>query len=403
MNVISPESVGMSSERLARIAPVMNDFVRDNQLPGILTLIQRRGQIVHRGSFGLMDIEAGKPMRDDALFRLYSMTKPVVSVALMLLYEEGRFGLSDPISRFIPAFKDTKVYAGSPRGGMKLVEQEQPINFHHLLTHTAGLSYGSYFDSPVEDLYRRSFPAQFDRNLPLKNIIDRIAALPLLFQPGTQWRYSCATDVVGYAVEVIADMPLGDFLRQRIFEPLGMTDTDFYVPAAKTSRLAQIYGSNALYDPYVISPEKLMMIGDVTTPTQSPAGGAGLISTQADYLRFCNFLLSDGAYDGGRLISRRTLAMMTADHIADALKPLNMLPFETSYGFGLGFRVATGLGKVRTLTSVGEYGWSGAAKTYFWIDPAEDMIGMMMTQILPTDDYPVNERFRILAYQAIAD
>ena len=402
MKANAPESVGMSSQRLARIAPVMDDFVRDNRLPGILTHIERRGQIVHHHCAGLIDIAAGKPMRDDALFRIYSMTKPIISVALMMLYEEGRFGLSDPITPFVPAFKQTKVYAGMLRNGMRLVEQDQPITFHQLLTHTSGLSYGFNFDTPVDDLYRQVFPDTFRRDRSLKDAIERIASLPLAFQPGTGWRYSTATDVIGYLIEVIADLPLIDVLKERIFDPLGMADTDFYVPPEKVDRLAQLYASKALYDPYLM-PEDKALVYDITTPTRAPSGGGGLLSTLADYLSFCRCLLNNGAYDGGRLVSRKTLALMTSDQVPDAFKPLNMLPFETSYGFGLGFRVATNLGHVRTLTSVGEYGWSGAAKTYFWNDPAEEMIGVMMTQILPTDDYPVNERFRILAYQAIDD
>ena len=403
MKTYSPEKAGMSSARLARIPAVMEQFVQDNQLPGILTLVQRKGRVVHYGAYGLMDIEAGKPMQKDALFRIYSMTKPIVSVALMMLYEEGRFSLNDPVAKFIPAFAKTKVYAGSAPLGLTLVDQNPAMTLHHLLTHTAGLSYGSFFDSPVEALYRESVPNLFLRDQPLEEVISQIAELPLLFQPGTQWRYSFATDVLGYVVQVISDMPLADFLQERIYKPLGMTDTAFSVPPEKRDRLAQIYGAEKLYDPVALRPEEVGLIRDVTTPTQCPSGGGGLISTLGDYLAFCTCLINGGSYPGGQLIGRKTLAWMTADHIPASLKPMNMGINQMDFGFGLGFRVVTSLGEARSLTSVGAYGWSGAANTDFWIDPAEEMIGIMMTQHMPLEPYPVQERFRILAYQAIVE
>lgn len=403
MKIDAPESVGMSSERLDRIAPIMEAFVKDNRLPGILTLVQRYDKIVHVGKYGLMDIEASKPIQEDALFRIYSMTKPIVSVALMMLLEEGRISLKDPVSKFIPAFAKTKVYAGSGSLGLKLVAQDPEMTLHHLLTHTSGLSYGWFFDHPVEELYRQLAPSVFHRDNTLKDSVEKLAELPLLFQPGTEWHYSLAVDVIGHVIEVVADTPLADFLEQRIFKPLGMVDTAFSVPAEKTDRLAQIYGSKTLYEPFPIPPKDVGMIGDVITPTLCPCGGAGLISTAADYLAFCTCLLHGGHYEGGVLISRKTLDWMTADHIPASLKPLRNGPEVFDHGFGLGFRVTTSLGERRTLSSVGEYGWGGAANTYFWIDPAEQFIGVMMTQHMPLQDYPVQDRFRNLAYQAIVD
>jgi len=403
MNVYAPEEAGMSSARLDRISSVMQQFIKDNQLPGILTLVQRRGRVVHYGQYGLMDIEAGKPMQEDALFRIYSMTKPIVSVALMTLYEEGRFSLNDPVSKFIPAFAKTKVYAGSAPLGLTLVDQNPAMTLHHLLTHTAGMTYGWFFDSPVEALYREVVPNLYQRDQPLEEVVNRLAELPLLFQPGTQWRYSFATDVLGYVVQVIADMPLPYFLQERIFGPLGMADTAFDVRPEKRERLAQIYRSEKLYDPVALAPDEVGLLSDVTVPTQCPSGGGGLISTLGDYLAFCNCLINNGRYPGGQLLSRKTLEWMTADHIPAHLKPLKMGAEQLDFGFGLGFRVATSLGEARSLTSVGEYGWSGAANTFFWIDPAEEIIGLMMTQHMPLEPYPVQERFRNLAYQAIVD
>lgn len=403
MKLHPPEDVGLSPARLKRIDTVMEDFVADNRLPGIITLIQRRGKIAHLGKYGLMDIEAGRPIQEDAIFRIYSMTKPIISVALMMLYEAGRLSLQDPVSTFIPAFGQTKVYAGTTPLGLKLVEQDPVMTVYHLLTHTAGLSYGWAFDSPVEELYRELTPNIFHREQSLEYVVEQIAQLPLLFQPGSQWRYSRATDILGYIVQVLADMPLADFLEERIFRPLGMSDTTFQLPPEKLDRLAQIYESPGLYDPIVVDPASLGTLRDVTTPTRCPSGGGGLFSTMADYLSFCNCLLNEGRFDGGQLISRKTLEWMTANHISQRMLPLTMGPVMLDYGFGLGFRVTTSLGEARALTSVGEYGWFGIANTYFWIDRTEALIGLMMTQHRPMLPYPVWERFKILAYQSIDD
>ena len=403
MKLHPPEDAGISTTRLARIDAVMEGFVRDNRLPGIMTLLQRRGKVVHLGKYGLMDIKAGRPIQEDAIFRIYSMTKPIVSVALMMLYEEGRFSLQDQVSAFIPAFASTKVFAGTTPLGLKLVEQDPVMTLYHLLTHTAGLSYGWYFDSPVEDLYRELAPDIFRREQTLEHVVEQLAQLPLLYQPGSQWRYSRATDVLGYVVQLLADMPLADFLEERIFRPLGMSDTAFHVPAEKLDRLAPIYESPELYGPLISEPDNLGTIRDITTPTRCPSGGGGLASTLSDYLSFCNCLLNEGRYESGRLINRKTLDWMTANHMPRHMLPLKLGPRVLDHGFGLGFRVATSLGDMRALSSPGEYGWGGAANTYFWIDPAEEFIGLMMTQHRPILPYPVRERFKILAYQAIDD
>ena len=401
MNIYSPEDVGMSSQRLALIDPLMENYIHNNQLPGILTLLQRQGKVVHLGKFGMMDIEAKKPMREDALFRIYSMTKPIVSIALMMLFEEGLLSLKDPLTRYVPEFSKTKVHMGTGSLGPDLVEQNPAITIHHLLTHTAGLSYGWFFDTPVEDLYRQIIPNIFHREQTLDEVVREIAKLPLVFQPGTQWRYSFATDILGYVVQVIADMPLAEYLQERIFEPLEMVDTSFHVPENKLERLAQIYVSEELYNPRISKPSDVGLIGDVTIPTNGPSGGAGLISTLSDYLNFCNCLLDNGQYQGGRLIGRKTLEWMTSNHIPEKMMPLNIGPFPLDSGFGLGFRVTRSLGEARSLKSAGEYGWAGAAQTLFWIDPSEEFIGLFMTQHMPVEPYPVTERFQNLAYQAI--
>jgi CubicO group peptidase (beta-lactamase class C family) len=403
MQTTTPEAVGLSSSRLERINTFMTDLVRDNRLPGVLTLVQRHGKIAHFGKFGSMDIAASKPMQEDAIFRIYSMTKPITSVAIMMLLEEGRFNLFDPVANFIPAFAKTKVCVGSGITGLQLVDQQPPMTVHHLLTHTSGLSYGAFYDSPIEELYRKSESHVLNRETSLQTLVEQIAEFPLVFQPGTQWRYSMSVDVLGYLVEVVSGMPLADFLKERIFKPLGMVDTDFCVPSNKLDRLAQIYSSEALYNIRPVPPAYIPGIRDITKPTLSPLGGAGLVSTLTDYLAFCNCMLNKGAYEGGRLLSRKTVEWMTADHMPASIMPIYMGLEQRDHGFGLGFRVTTHLGQARRLSSVGEFGWGGLANTYFWIDPAEDFIGLMMTQHLPTLPYTANDIFRNLAYQAIAD
>ncbi len=403
MQITAPESVGLSSLRLQRINTYMDDLVKDNRLPGVLTLVQRHGKIVHFGAFGSMDIAAGKPMREDALFRIYSMTKPITSVAIMLLLEDGKLNLFDPVSRFIPSFAKTKVCVGTHAGGLKLEDQQPAMTIHHLLTHTSGLSYGAFYDTPIEEYYRQYGAQPIKRDAPLQDLIEFLASIPLVFQPGTMWRYSMATDVLGYIVQAASGMPLGDFFKERIFNPLGMNDTAFHVAPDKRDRLAQIYTSKELYDITPIPPAEVGMIGDVTKPTTSPLGGAGLVSTLSDYLAFCSCMLNNGAYEGGRLLSRKTVEWMTADHIPASKMPIYMGLDERDHGFGLGFRVTTHLGQARRLSSVGEFGWGGAANTFFVIDPAEDFIALLMTQHLPKAMYTVNDVFRNLAYQAIAD
>ena len=307
MKIYSPAEVDISEARLARIAPVMNDYVKENRLPGIMTLLQRRGKVVHFEKFGLMDIEAGRPMAEDGIFRIYSMTKPVVSFALMMLYERGLLSLKDPVAKYIPAFAATQVAGGSHALGLTLTEQKPVMNIHHLLTHTSGLSYGWFFDNPVEDHYRKVAPNLFQREQTLAEVVDQIAALPLLYQPGTQWRYSYASDVLGRVVEVIAGKPLAQFLEEEIFQPLGMVDTAFHVSADKLDRLAPTYRSDKLYDPVLFDPNEIPH-GDVRVPTNCPSGGGGLTSTLSDYLSFCNCMINNGRYAAGRLLSRKRLS-----------------------------------------------------------------------------------------------
>jgi CubicO group peptidase (beta-lactamase class C family) len=319
-----------------------------------------------------------------------------------MLVDAGRLSLDDPVARYIPTFGKTKVYDGMDGASLRLVEQQTPMKVYHLITHTAGLSYG-WNDSPVEEFYRTVVPAVYKRDRTLDEVIETIAGIPLRFQPGTQWRYSIAIDVLGYLVQVITDTPLGDWLQANIFQPLGMVDTTFVVPANKVGRLAQLYRSAALYAPQIVPPEEFGNVQDVTQPTRSPAGGGGLVSTLADYLAFCNCLLHEGKYEGGRLLGKKTVAWMTTNHIPPWMLPLKMNDEAQDYGFGMGFRVIPSLTGTRSQYSVGAYGWQGGCGTYFLIDPAEDMILLLMTQHMPGEAYLPHDRFRNLVYQAIED
>lgn len=405
METVAPETVGMSSKRLARIDGVMQDFVKDNQLPGMMTLVQRRGEIAQFGMYGLMDIEQERPMEEDAIFRIYSMTKPIVSIALMMLLEEGKLSLSDPVAQYIPAFRKTKVYAGMTPFRMQLVDQATPMTIHHLMTHTSGLSYGWFLDHPAEEAYRQLNKSQNfqSREVTLTDYVEMIASLPLRSQPGEEWNYSVSTMIVGYLVQVISGMPLADFLSERIFKPLGMIDTGFDVAPEKVNRLAQIYGSEGLFNPFPIPPDDVMGIGDVTKPTLMPAGGGGLVSTLEDYLRFANCLLNEGELDGFRLIAPRTLEWMTSDHLKPHMLPIKIGLSEVGARFGLGFSVVKNIGESQGIAIAGTYGWSGVAQTTFALIPDEEMIILFMSQHLPVAPYPAIRRFRNLVYQAIMD
>ena len=399
MQTTTPESVGLSAERLSRIDPIMEKYISDNELAGMITLIARQGQVAHLKTYGMRHKEADQPMTLDTIFRIYSMTKPVASVALMMLYEQGLFHLDDPASKFIPDFKRLKVCDGPAYTGLKLSEPDCEMTIRHLLTHTAGLSYGWFDDTPVDALYRELQP--MDRQTSLEEMVKQLAEIPLAFHPGSAWRYSVATDVVGYLVQAISGLPLETYLGEKIFQPLGMAETGFHVPADKVDRFAAVYGPCETND---LKVDDDPTTSQFLTPPNLPSGGGGLVSTIADYLQFAQMLRNQGELAGTRLLSRKSIELMTLNHLPAALLPIeiggNLI---AGYGFGLGFRVMVDVAASQALGSVGEYGWSGAANTYFWIDPAEDMIGILMTQFMPSGTYPISRDFRVLAYQSIMD
>ena len=401
-----PDRSGMSADRLARIPAHFQRYVDEGRLAGLVTLVHRHGETAHRSAIGDMDVEAGTPMREDAIFRIYSMTKPITSVAIMMLYEAGLFQLDDPVRAFLPVFSDMEVFVGGTMRAPETVPAERDITFRDLLTHTSGLTYSFMGSSPVDAMYRRDKLEGATSPYSTRETIEKLAALPLQFQPGARWNYSMATDVLGHLVEVISGQPLDRFFAERILDPLGMNDTAFQVPRDKIDRLTANYsrrkdGSLMLAD----SPGESRYLD---TPVFL-SGGGGLASTAADYLRFCRMLLNKGELEGERLLGRKTVEYMTLNHLPSGgdLTSMGQAVFsETSYdgiGFGLGFSVMLDPARAQVIGTAGEYAWGGAASTMFWIDPGEDMIGILLTQLMPSSAYPLRREMKTLAYQAIID
>jgi CubicO group peptidase (beta-lactamase class C family) len=391
-----PEEVGFCSERLERVTAGIQAYIDRQELAGTVTAVMRDGQLAYFNCAGMANIEDERPMQPDTLFRIYSMTKPITSVAILMLFEAGCLRLTDPISRFIPSFNRNLQVAVHPDTGSETIEAIRPITIRDLLTHTAGLSYGFDDGSYLDGLYREHVWAHLDNHpeTTASELIDLIAELPLAHHPGSTFRYSMATDVLGYLVSLVSGMPFGDFLRNRIFDPLGMVDTFFCVPPEKGDRLAEVY-----------NPAKHGRLERIEAPNAPgfvdpcfyQSGGGGLVSTAYDYLRFASMLLNRGELNGARLISRKSVELMTSNHL-----PLNVHPFdEPGFGFGLGVNVALDVAATQNLGSVGRYGWSGAASTNFWVDPQERMVGLFLTQRLEATT--AIDDFRNLVYQAIID
>lgn len=371
----------------------MQRYVDQKLIAGIVTLVARRGSVVHFEKFGFQDLETKTPMELDTIFRIYSMTKPITSVALMMLYENGLLGLNDPVTKFLPDFEKVKVYVKEG----ELADLTREITIHDLLTHTAGLSYGDE-DLPVDELYRQA--DLFRTEIALQEMVRRLTDLPLANQPGQMWRYSVATDVVGYLVEVISDMPLADFFDEKIFQPLGMKDTAFFVPPQKIDRFATMYGLTEQGPLEVID---TATAGDFSEALRLYCGGHGLVSTTTDYLRFAQFILNKGELDGVRLLGPKTVELMTMNHLPADLLPIRLGEPMPGFGFGLGFSVMMDVAQSGMMGSVGLHGWGGWASTHFWVDPQEQLIGILMLQYLPSGTYPITNGFRTLVYQALID
>lgn len=416
----------MSQERLDRITSHMNKEVTNGTMVGGLGMIARNGKIVYTESYGLSDREANKPMTEDAIFRIYSMSKPITSVALMMLYEEGRFFLNDPVARYIPELANLEVAVSTADGETKMISDgtnsrtigagdkdklgltRKPVRqptIRDLMRHTAGLTYGFFGNTEVDQRYRK---AGILGNKDLKEFVTELGKLPLQYEPGTKWHYSVGVDVQGRLIEAISGMSFGEFLKERLFDPLEMKDTSFTIPKDKVDRLAQIYspegtgnGANVFLTQ---NKSNKLVVADksVDAGYQDGAtfegGGGGLLSTAKDYLIFSQMMLNGGELNGVRILSPKTIELMTTNHLGDM--PMGF--GRNGVGFGLGFAVAMDQGQVGELGSVGEYNWGGAAGTRFWIDPQEQLIGIFMVQSLPHRTR-LGSEFKNLVYQAIID
>jgi CubicO group peptidase (beta-lactamase class C family) len=407
---VEAAEVGLDQGRLDRIGKHFTRYVDTGRLPGWLITVSRHGKLAYVATHGQRDVEAGLPVEPDTLWRIYSMTKPITSVAAMMLYEEGGFQLTDPVSRYIPSFAQARVFTGGSDIAFTTEPVTEPMRIWHLLTHTSGLTYGFHRSHPVDAIYRaRGFEWGSPRDTDLAGICDLFADMPLLFQPGSEWNYSVSTDVLGRLVEVVSGQSLSEFFAERIFRPLGMTDSAFWAGPEEASRLAALYnrmdgkltridamGKAALREPAYLS------------------GGGGLVSTAADYHRFTEMLLHRpdspaGELDGARLLSPRTVAYMTLNHLPgnadlDSFgRPLYAESVFQGVGFGLGFAVQLDPAASKTLCSAGEFNWGGAASTTFWVDPAEQLTVSFFTQFMPSSTYPIRPQLRQLVYQALVD
>jgi CubicO group peptidase (beta-lactamase class C family) len=414
--VSQPNFAGLSATRLAKLDEVMTRrYVDGALLPGIVTMVYRRGKLAHVGMSGHMDLERGKPMREDAIFRIYSMTKPITSVALMMLVEEGLIGLDDNVATHIPSWKKLGVYqsgmptllAGAPPSFIT-APPERPMKVVDLVTHTSGLTYGFMMRTSVDAAYRKAKVGEFTTPGGLDEFVEQLSTMPLEFSPGTQWNYSVSIDVMGYLVQKLSGMSFGEFLRKRLFEPLGMVDTAFFVPPEKLDRFT------SCYQPKEGGGLKLQDDAGKSTYAAPPAlesGGGGLVSTAHDYMRFCRMMLGGGTLDGVQILSPKTVELFSLNHLEGGRELADMAPpglfSEAGYsgiGFSIGCGVNVNVAKTRLPGTLGEYFWGGAASTAFWIDPKEDMAVVFMTQVMGTDARLTLRRdLRTLVYSAMTE
>ena len=405
IELADPESVGMSAERLERVAPALERFIEEDKMAGFISLVARRGKVVHFEIRGERDLFNGLPMEEDTLFRIYSMTKPVTSVAAMMLYEEGKLLLSDPVAKFIPEFADTEVFKRVDGARLVTEKPRRPMQVRDLLNHTSGLIYGALTgtaEDPVEQAYSDNNPFLPGGNL--ESFAARAADLPLRAHPGTEWNYGISTDILGRVVEVASGQALDEFLRERIFDPLGMQDTSFSIEERDQARFAVNY---ALNGEGVITPVPEPHQWGQWRPIQGKflSGGGGLVSTTEDYLNFCQMLVNGGIFGETRLLSPKTIDFMTRDHLDPDMGGIPLGEGDSKgLGFGLGFAVIKNAGQYGHIYSDGVYAWGGAASTIFWIDPAEELVVILMTQVMASADaFPIREQLQPLVYQAIIE
>ena len=371
-NVV-PEKAGFSAKRLAAVDALMTRLVSEKELNGVVTIISRHGKIIYQKAVGMRDQEAGLPMMQDTIFRIYSMTKPVIGTAMMILFEEGKWKLDDPIYKYIPQFRGLKVYSGDDGSGNPILKDpDHAPTMRELMTHTAGFTYGVIGDTPVDRMYREK--GVLDPGSTLADMIHKLAEIPLLYQPGTRWVYSVSADIQGYLVEKLSGRSLPDFLQTRIFDPLNMRDTGFSVPQDKRNRFAKLYAFDEKTHSLHPASSEMFGVRDYTLPVSFPSGGAGLVSTARDYMRFCQMLLNGGSLGGARILAPGTVNLIRANHLPAGVT------FAPGSGFGLDFAVTNDPVAAGTLAGKGTYFWGGAAGTWFWIDPENDIVYISMIQ-----------------------
>lgn len=397
---VRPERAGMSSERLERLDAVLKSYVDSGQVAGQVAMVLRKGRVVYSTANGWQNKEADIPMSEESIFRIASQTKALVSTGIMILHERGQLDISHPLSRYIPEWENMQVAVSETNGSYRLEEARRPITIRHLLTHTGGVSYGS---GPAREQWEEAgFQGWYfaNKNEPILNSIKQMAALPLDQHPGEQYIYGYNTDILGAVIEVASGKDLNTFLREELFEPLEMNDTHFYLPQEKAERLAVVYeatpgsGVQAVSATDGMQSQGLYLEG--SGPNRSFSGGAGLLSTANDYARFLQMTLNGGELDGERILSRKTIELMTTDHLGD-------IPFRDGQGFGLGFFVVNDLGERGVLGSEGEYGWGGAYHTTYWVDPEEELVVVYLTQLIPAQGVDDYSKLRSGIYQAIID
>ena len=402
---VEPEEVGMSSERLDRLSLALESFVDEGRLAGAVTIVVRRGKVAYREGVGYRDVEAEAPMPSDGIFRIASQTKALASVGVMLLQEEGKLLITDPVGKYLPAFAETTVAEPNDEGGYDVVPARRPVTIRDLLTHTAGISYGmgllanrgaaadAWEDAGITGWYFA------DRDEPVGDTMARLAALPMDAHPGERWVYGYNTDILGAMIEKISGRTLGEFLTERVFEPLGMNDTHFFLPESKVGRLAAVYSSVGDGGRIARAPDPGRMVGQghyVEGPRKAFSAGAGLLSTATDYAAFLQMMLNGGELDGVRILSRKTVESMLADHLGG-------IPFRPGQGFGLGFSITHDPAAAGLPGSVGEFGWGGAYHSTYWVDPEEELVVVYLTQIIPAVGLDDQQKVRTLVYQAIVD
>ena len=403
LKVVSPASVGLDGKVMGNIRDYLKEqYVEPGKYVGTLTLVARKGEIAYLDALGFMDRENKKAMQEDAIFSIYSMSKPITSIALMQLYEKSLFRLDDPIHWHIPSWRNLRVYESGLYPNFLTSRPKRHMTIRDLLSHMSGLTYDFMLRTNVDAAYRKT---KLQATGDLQAMIDTLAQLPLEFSPGDQWNYSVSTDVCGYLVEHFSGMKLDKYFQKHIFDPLGMEDTGFSCAKEKVDRLASLYEQHPKKGPVLVDPG-----GAKTARVKKRkmlSGGGGLLSTMSDYYRFCSMLLNQGELDGTRIIGRKTLAMMASNHLPDNkdLTEMSQSAFsETTYqgvGFGLGFSVILDPVKTQSLTDVGEYGWGGAASTVFWVNPKEEMVVIFLTQLLPSSTYKVRRELRSLVYSSL--